>query len=128
MFKALGLGAGAVPASNLIFVRSRREGTLAGDASELADACWPFHQFLIESLKPRVIVCLGKTVGDYVRAKTAGHRVSATFTEQNERKWQSMSYAANGLKVVVVTHPSIADWTKRHTDPTPLIASALHDG
>lgn len=128
MFQALGLNPGAVPASNLVFVRSRREGDIAAEMNDLADLCWPFHRFVIDNLRPKVILCLGKSAGGYVRAKTGAHRKYATFTEQNRRKWQSNAFlSASGLKVVVATHPSIADWTAAEPDPTGLVKSALHD-
>jgi hypothetical protein len=128
MFRGLGLNPGAVPASNLIFVRSRRKDTLVGDARHLAGLCWPFHQFILDCLQPKVIVCFGKPVGNYVRQKTNAHQLHATFTEQNDRKWQSHSYhSPSGVRVVVATHPGIADWTTSRTDPTGLVASALHD-
>lgn len=126
MFRTLGLQPGLVPASNLIFVRSRREDELSDDFEHLAGLCWPFHKYVLESLRPKVILCLGKTAGNYVRAKTGANDRYATFTEQNNRRWQSHAYRSEfGLRVVVATHPSIADWTARESDPTPLLLSAL---
>jgi uracil-DNA glycosylase len=112
----------------LVFVRSRREGDIANEIGRLANQCWPFHRYVIETLRPKVILCLGKTAGDYVCAQTGAHERYATFTEQNNRKWQSHAYrAGGGLSVVVATHPSIADWTAKESDPSVLLVSALHD-
>jgi len=128
MFKVLSLNPGAVPASNLVFTRSRREGAIANDFERLAGVCWAFHRYVIENLRPRVILCLGKTAGDYVCAQVGAHERYATFTEQNERRWQSHAYRSrSGVKVVVATHPSIANWSSVPSDPTGLVASALHD-
>ena len=128
MFAALGLQPGSVPASNLVFVRSRREGEISDDFERLAGLCWPFHKYILESLRPKVILCLGKTAGDYVRMKTGVNERYATFTEQNNRRWQSHAYrSGSGSKVIVATHPSIADWTAHQSDPTPLLSSALND-
>jgi uracil-DNA glycosylase family 4 len=128
MFKVLGLSPGSVPASNLLFVRSRREGDLAQDIEHFASLCWPFHHCVIANLRPRVILCLGQTAGEYVRGKVGAHERYATFTEQNARKWQSHAYRSHGgLKVVVATHPSIANWSAAPSDPTSLLASALRD-
>jgi hypothetical protein len=128
MFNSVSLQPGAVPASNLIFVRSRRENNISEDFEHLAGLCWPFHRYVIEKLKPKVILCLGKTAGDYIRKQTKSNEQYATFIEQNNRRWQSAAYRSEqGLKVVVATHPSIADWTAHESDPTPLVASALHD-
>ena len=128
MFKTLGVNPGEVPASNLVFVRSRREGDIAEDLESLANHCWPFHKYVIENLRPKVVLCLGKTAGDYVRSQTGAHERYATFTEQNNRKWQSHAFRSRtGLRVVVATHPSIADWTAPASDPTALVVGALND-
>lgn len=87
MYRTLGLSPGAVPASNLVFVRSRREGDIAPDVKRLADLCWPFHRCVLETLQPRVVLCLGKTAGDYVRERVGAHELYATFVEENERRW-----------------------------------------
>jgi len=127
MFRTLGLNPGSVPASNLVFVRSRREGDIANYLSRFAGVCWAFHRYVIENLRPKVILCLGQTAGDYVCAKVDAHERYATFTEQNARRWQSHAYRSrSGVRVVVATHPSIANWSAAATDPTGLVASALH--
>jgi uracil-DNA glycosylase family 4 len=128
MFKTLGVNPGEVPASNLVFVRSRREGDIAEDLESLANHCWPFHKYVIKNLRPKVVLCLGKTAGDYVRSQTGAHERYATFTEQNNRKWQSHAFRSrSGLRVIVATHPSIADWTAPASDPTALVVGALND-
>jgi hypothetical protein len=125
--KRLGLNPGAVPASNLVFVRSSRESTLDGNFRLLADQCWSFHQHIIQSQRPKAILCLGGTAGDYVLHRLGQHRLTSTFTEANARRWQSHCYAIHGGPcVIVATHPSIADWTKEATDPTTLIEAALN--
>jgi hypothetical protein len=48
------------------------------------------------------------------------------FQEDNKRGWKSETYIdPKGRKVVVATHPSRADWTKKETDPTHLVVKAL---
>lgn len=127
MFSRIGLDPGTVPSSNLVFVRSCREGDLADKVDSLADACWPFHAYVIEALKPRAILCLGQTAGDYVRARVGADHRYATFIEQNKRQWQSHAYSSpSGLKVIVATHPSIAKWVASASDPTGLVSDALN--
>lgn len=122
MFKQLGQAPGSVPASNLFFVRSRREAQIKERQTELSDLCWPFHQMVIDQLKPR----LGATAGKYVCKKIGAHRLIGTFVEQNKRRWTSTAFAStSGLRVAIATHPSIADWTMVATDPTGLIQTAL---
>jgi hypothetical protein len=126
LFALLGLNAGEVPSSNLVFARSRREHDIGDEMATLADECWPVHALVIEQLRPRAVLCLGKTAGDFVRNKLGAHTVQAEFVEQNNRRWRSQVFAGNGdTRVIVATHPSIADWTCPDTDPTPLIQSAL---
>ena len=127
LLQRLGLNPGSVPASNLVFVRSAREAHIERAAmAAMADACWPFHQQVISRLQPRVVVCFGQTAGKYVRTRLGASQMIGQFVEHNERKWRSCSYAgADGIKVVVATHPSIANWCAAATDVTPLVQEAL---
>ena len=127
LLQRLGLSPGSVPASNLVFVRSAREAHIERAAmAAMADACWPFHQQVIARLQPRVVVCFGQTAGNYVRRRLGASQVIGQFVEQNNRKWRSLAYAgAGGIKVVVATHPSIANWCAAATDVTPLVQDAL---
>jgi len=126
MFEVLGCNPGLVPASNVVFVRSRREGDITAEFEDLAGSCWPFHKYVIENLRPKVIFCLGRTAGDFVRSQLGAHQQYATFTEQNNRRWQSHAYRSqSGQIVVVATHPSIVNWNAAETDPTGLLAAAL---
>lgn len=127
LFKSLGLNPGRVPCSNLFFVRSPREAYLTPiEAKELSDLCWPFHAHVIEKLRPRSVLCLGKTAGNYVRKQLRANTLVGQFVETNNRHWRSQAFAnATGIKVVVATHPSIADWTAKDTDPTQLIRQSL---
>lgn len=128
LFAQLGLNPGAVPCSNLVFVRSRRESDLGNQLKMLAEKCWPFHAAAITQLRPRVILCFGGKTGKYVRGKIGASILQSEFVEQNNRRWRSQVFtSALGVKVVVATHPSIADWTTPATDPTPLIRQALYD-
>lgn len=126
LFQALGFDAGYVPASNLVFARSRREGELKTKLSTLADLCWPFHAFVIERLRPKAVLCFGKTTGNYVRSRVGANTLFAEFIEANNRRWRTQTFSnGTGLKVIVATHPSIADWTAPNTDPTQLVREAL---
>jgi hypothetical protein len=126
LFRRLQLDLGFVPASNLFFVRSRAEEHISERKAFLAELCWPFHALVLEKLRPRVILCLGGTAGDYVRKKVKANRVIGKFTEQNNRRWASQAFEAeSGMRVVVATHPSRADWCARATDPSDLVREAL---
>ena len=126
LFKQLGIAPGKVPASNLIFKSSPRADRLK-NRDQLADACWPFHQAVMDDLDVSVVVCLGGKCGKRVRMhlNTSGKAVDY-FEENNDRKWTSYVHRADdGLKVVTLTHPSVADWTSPTSDPTPLVVKAI---
>lgn len=122
LIRSLGYSPETTPASNIIFVRSRRESDISKVAQGLADKCWPFHQAVIEELQPKVIVCFGKRAGLYVQKRIGANEKVDEFIENNKRKWRSLAFKAiDGTYVIIATHPSIADWTTKETDPTPMI-------
>jgi uracil-DNA glycosylase len=115
-----------IPASNVVFNRSRRANDLR-NFHELANKCWPFHQFVIDRLRPKVIVCLGMKAGNYVRYKLeASKEPLKECEEKNNRKWKSRWYRTGGRPdIIVLSHPSVADWCNPRTDPTGLVRDAL---
>ena len=128
MFQSLRLNPDSVPCSNLVFARSKDEASLKKELPQLVPACWPFHQGVIEYLRPKVVLCFGQTTGDEVCRRLGAHQLISTFVESNARRWKSSTYKApSGLRVVVATHPSRVKWQEPATDPTPLLVSALHD-
>lgn len=124
----LHLEARRVPSSNLIFLRSSRENTLSEDSEKLALECWPFHQSVIEDLRVRVILCFGKRAGSFVARQLNAECQVREFVEQNDRRWSTLVRKNRyGLKVVIATHPSIADWTAPPTDPSALIKEVISE-
>ena len=126
LFEKLGIAPGDVPASNLIFKSSPRESELK-NRDQLAEACWPFHQAVIDDLGVSVVLCLGGGSGKRVRKwLNTGRKVVDYFEEDNDRKWKSYVHRNDdGLKVVTLTHPSIVDWTSPDSDPTHLVVKAI---
>ena len=128
MFRTLGLDPASVPCSNLVFARTKDEATLKAELPVLLPACWPFHRAVLEHHRPKVILCFGQTAGDLVRLQVNAQEQIGKFVENNSRRWKSSIYRApGGMKVVVATHPSRVKWQEPATDPTSLVASALHD-
>lgn len=126
LLRQLTLKPDKVPATNLIFVRSRSEACIRQRWTALADLCWPLHACIIATLRPRVILCLGGTVGKYACKRLAASRLVGQFVERNNRRWKSQVFEdASGLRIVVATHPSRADWSAPATDPSGLVRQAL---
>lgn len=127
LLRGLGLKPEDTPASNLVFVRTRSEKTLGTETEELAEACWPFHQGVINGLGTRAILCLGATTGSWVRAKLgATPEPVDTFVETNNRRWTSTVHrTSDGRAVVTLTHPSWADWRNPDADPVPMVLRAI---
>ena len=125
LLKNLDLEPGEVPASNIVFERSRGVSDIA-NWRQLTEACWPFHCAVIRQLRPRVILCLGAQAGDFVRKKTRAVDQIDCFVENNDRRWKSICFTNHeGLKVIRVSHPSRADWTTPAADPSKLVLRAL---
>ncbi len=119
---------GLVPSSNLIFVRSAREIDPKVRDRELADACWAFHERVINTLNIKVILCFGSTVGAWVRRKLGAEEHVETFVEDNARRWKSQAFRCrNGIGVVVATSPRRAAWNSSAADPTHLVEHLLRD-
>ena len=126
LLEDLHLNPGTVPASNLVFLHSPIETLVHGDFDELAERCWGFHQGVLDRLGTRVILCFGRTTGDWVRMRLDAHEQVGAFVEETGSRWTSRAYKnADQLTVVVATHPSRADWRARGTDPTQLVREAL---
>ena len=122
LLKRLGFDPQNTPASNVVFVRSALERDIVSRFSKIAEDCWPFHQAVIERLGVRVVLCFGQRAGNWVCSQLNATNLVDNFVEKNKRHWQSRAYrTANGITVVVATHPSRADWANPLTDPTGLV-------
>ncbi len=126
LFNLLNEEACNIPSSNVCFVRSNREKAISSEFKNYAELCWPFHKSVIDELGIKVILCFGKKSGNFVRNKLNANILIDQFVEVNKRRWKSLVFKnTDGQKVIVATHPSIADWTKPETDPSPLIIRNL---
>ncbi|SEM22621.1 uracil-DNA glycosylase family protein [Xaviernesmea oryzae] len=129
LLKALGRSPTSTPSSNVVFVRTARAKDLQEEKRALLDACWPVHEAVITSLQVKVIICFGAEAGAWVRQKLGARKTDAfdSFRETyDKRNWLSQSYRApDGRIIVQVSHPSIADWTAPHADPSDLVRRAI---
>lgn len=123
----LGLDPGAVPASNIIYARSSRAADLSRtDARSWPEACWPFHQRMIQRLGVEVVVCFGGKAASFVRRNLkANHKVDEFTETYADRSYTSATYSGPGPTVVHLTHPGTVDWRAPEADPTGLAVRAL---
>ena len=69
LLEQLGLQTREVCASNLIFGRSKSQADLSNEQM-LADCCWPIHEWIMEQVQPRMILCIGGSkIPDYMIRK-----------------------------------------------------------
>ena len=122
LLSSLDLDPRRVPASNLVFTRSRRSADLRVDIDTLIEMCWPVHQAVLATLRPKALICFGVGIGERVRRRLDARQHIGSFEEQNGRRWQSHAWKTlTGLMVFGLTHPSIANWTNLLTDPSPMV-------
>lgn len=126
MLASLDLDPRAVPASNVIFVRSSTEAMLERNKESLLQACWPVHHAVIDGLGVRAVLCFGGTAGRWLRERLGADRQVDSFEETNRRGWRSEAHAArDGKMVLTLTHPGRANWCNPDADPTCLVRRAL---
>jgi hypothetical protein len=118
----LGLDPGEVPASNIIFVRSREAHGIVAERNALAAKCWPFHQRVITELRVQTVICFGNEAGWWVRLKMGADRLVGEFFEVNNRRWGSSAFQnMSGKVVITLSHPSRSDWASPPCDPSSFV-------
>jgi hypothetical protein len=128
LLSGLGLDPRRVPASNLVFVRSRQADGLGAELPRLIEQCWPVHKAALEMLRPKAVICFGIGTGERVRKLLGACRdVIASSTERHPlRRWRHRAWRTpTGLIVFGIAHPSRADWTNSLADPIPMIRALL---
>ena len=126
LLRNLGLDARSVPASNVVFVRSVSELDLRKEKKELLRACWPVHEAVISRLGVRLVICMGRTAGDWACEQLGADTLEREFFEANDRGWRSvLARNPQGIRVATLTHPARAAWDVPATDPSPLLKGLL---
>lgn len=126
LIEKLGHDIRSIPASNLIFYCTKTEADLKARKDEFLSACWPFHRAIIERCEVSAIICMGNTVGAWVRDKLDARKPAGEFIETNKRRWKSQAHRnAAGVHVFTLNHPSRANWTAPDSNPSDLLLRAL---
>lgn len=128
LFRCLGLDLRDIPASNLVFPRSRDASSIGVGFDALAELCWPIHREVISSQCVKVVICMGGKTFEQVALRLAAKQFISDFVERNSRGWRCVAYRSDGGIVVIgLTHPSRANWTNPLSDPSPLVRHCLDE-
>ena len=80
---------------------------------ELEDACWPFHQAVIEQLGVKAILCMGDDAYEAVRRH---FRVTGQVDEEPDGwrppRWHRAYATGSGTILFKLLHPSRGHWQK----------------
>jgi hypothetical protein len=66
--------------------------------------------------------------GNYIRKQLNADLLIDSFAEDNYRGWKSLAYKnLSGQIIIIVTHPSRADWRNPKSDPSILVKRILEN-
>ena len=120
-----GLCAELTPSSNCLFVRSPNVRAIpAAKRRQLEDACWPFHEAVIDQLGVTAILCMGDHAYKAVRRR---------FPPANlidEQPWSATQAhrayrTASGMRLCQLVHPSYGHWQCPKYNPAQLVRRVL---
>jgi hypothetical protein len=109
MLRNLGYEVREVCASNLIFARSTGIVTLPASEDQLADACWPVHEFVLRIVKPKTIIALGTQAFKAIRKRTTKNSiVNCINSGHGNWKIYATEIDFNGCKISLVAPPHLS--------------------
>ena len=124
-FLLSGLCPELTPSSNCVFVRSPDARTIrSAERRQLENACWPFHEAVIEELGVKAILCMG----DYAyKAVKRRFRLPRPIDDQPWSATQAhRAYrTASGMLLCQLVHPSYGHWHCLKYNPAPLVRRLL---
>lgn len=106
LLQQLGLPPRAVPASNLIFVRSVDASGIS--FFDLAQKCWDVHEKILDIVKPKLLLVFGNydpSPYTFLLEKFGAHHEK--FEESGHGKWKCRSFKANE-KLTIVGLPHLS--------------------
>ena len=124
LLMGIGVPVRTVCASNLIFVRSRAANDL-GSRAQLAERCWPVHQFILEHVRPAGILSIGGTpVFNFIRSRgqlisgpeqfPSGHGIWECLAGQIQLETQKIALVSvpHLARYAIDHHPGVVRWTR----------------
>lgn len=128
LIQELGYDPRDIPASNVVFVRSRDKEALREwcseediELDELYNSCWQVHREVIGHIQPKLILCMGRVAEEVLRRKT--NKLESIYKVMINRKRYLVEFFQNehGRKLASVTHPSRGiKWTEKSQIPLAL--------
>ena len=124
LVKELDLALTETCASNLTFVRSQDVYRLPG-RDDLAEVCWPIHEFILDKIRPQAILSIGGTaVFDFIRSKgrqltdcqayLAGHGNWKCYATKIQLREIEMSLVSvpHLSRYAIDHHPDVIRWVR----------------
>lgn len=126
-FADTGLCPGLTPSSNCFFVRSPVIGSIpTATRRRHEDACWPFHEAVIEQLRVKAILCMGGDAYDTVRRRfTITKQVDELPDSWHPPRMHRAVATESGMLIFKLTHPSRGHWQFERNNPAPLVRRVL---
>ena len=107
LLEALGYNVRDICASNLIFVTSRNSDEINYG---LAGYCWRFHEYLIELIQPKLILCFGiSSVSSYSFLKVLFEGEELTYdSHHGDWKCKAFNTVINNKEIKVIGVPHLS--------------------
>lgn len=114
---------GLIPSSNLAFVRSQ---TSEMSEQGLLDLCWPFHQRVIDAIRPKVVLCLNAATAEELCRMLGGEANQIDELQQTAGQFKRHKvFISHGLLICALLSPFRGKWTNPALDPSPLVKRTL---
>jgi hypothetical protein len=112
LLASLELPVHTVCASNLIFMRSRVVGGLGNreQQRQLAHQCWPVHEYMLELVRPRAILSIGKGAFEFIIQRGLLQSETEDFSSgQGMLKCRATILRLGTLDISLVSVPHLGD-------------------
>ena len=128
LIEKLGQDPRDVPASNIVFVRTKNAKDLK-DKDKLANDCWPLHRKVISQIQPILILSMGRAAQRILQEKTRSFEKSCSIRTGNGKNYLAEIFRnERGCLYASVVHSSRANkWTNANSDPSNVIGRVLEE-